>query len=64
MTDGAGPASAAGLLHFRETRMTERVILVLSAAGAIAWLLSPEAAWVTGQVIGVDAGLASVRARR
>ncbi len=33
-------------------------------AGAIAWLLSSEAAWVTGQVLGVDGGLATVRGRR
>jgi len=32
-------------------------------ASAIAWLLDPEQSWVTGQVIGVDGGLASVRAR-
>jgi NAD(P)-dependent dehydrogenase (short-subunit alcohol dehydrogenase family) len=32
-------------------------------AGAIDWLLGPESAWVTGQVIGVDGGLATVRPR-
>jgi NAD(P)-dependent dehydrogenase (short-subunit alcohol dehydrogenase family) len=30
-------------------------------AGAIQWILSDEAAWVTGQVLGVDGGLGSVR---
>ena len=32
-------------------------------ASMIAWLLAPEHAWVTGQVYGVDGGLATVRAR-
>jgi NAD(P)-dependent dehydrogenase (short-subunit alcohol dehydrogenase family) len=32
-------------------------------ASAIEWLLDPGQAWVTGQVIGVDGGLATVRSR-
>lgn len=32
-------------------------------AAALAWLLDPAQGWVTGQVLGVDGGLASVRAR-
>ena len=32
-------------------------------ASAMAWLLHPGQSWVTGQVLGVDGGLASVRSR-
>jgi NAD(P)-dependent dehydrogenase (short-subunit alcohol dehydrogenase family) len=32
-------------------------------ASAIAWLLDPAQSWVTGQVIGVDGGLAAIRSR-
>ena len=32
-------------------------------ASMIAWLLDPANAWVTGQVIGIDGGLGSVRSR-
>jgi NAD(P)-dependent dehydrogenase (short-subunit alcohol dehydrogenase family) len=33
-------------------------------ASAIEWLLDPEQSWVTGQVLGVDGGLATVRPRQ
>ena len=33
-------------------------------ARAIAWLLDPEQAWVTGQVLGVDGGLGSIRSQQ
>jgi NAD(P)-dependent dehydrogenase (short-subunit alcohol dehydrogenase family) len=32
-------------------------------ASAIAWLVDPDNSWVTGQVLGVDGGLGTVRAR-
>lgn len=32
-------------------------------AAALAWLLSEDSAWVTGQVIGVDGGLSSLKTR-
>lgn len=32
-------------------------------AGAICWLLSNQSGWVTGQVLGVDGGLANVRSK-
>jgi NAD(P)-dependent dehydrogenase (short-subunit alcohol dehydrogenase family) len=32
-------------------------------AAAIEWLLKPESSWITGQVIGIDGGLASLKTR-
>jgi NAD(P)-dependent dehydrogenase (short-subunit alcohol dehydrogenase family) len=30
---------------------------------ALEWFLAPEQAWVTGQILGVDGGLGSLRAQ-
>ncbi|GAC1469842.1 MAG: hypothetical protein NVSMB9_14180 [Isosphaeraceae bacterium] len=32
-------------------------------ASAIAWLLDPKQGWVTGQILGVDGGMANLRSR-
>jgi NAD(P)-dependent dehydrogenase (short-subunit alcohol dehydrogenase family) len=32
-------------------------------ASGIAWLLDPENNWVTGQILGIDGGLGTVRSR-
>ncbi|HSM16011.1 MAG TPA: SDR family oxidoreductase [Gemmatimonadales bacterium] len=32
-------------------------------AAAIAWLMEPEQGWITGQVLGVDGGLADLKLR-
>jgi NAD(P)-dependent dehydrogenase (short-subunit alcohol dehydrogenase family) len=32
-------------------------------ASGLAWLLNPAQSWVTGQILGIDGGLGSVRSR-
>jgi NAD(P)-dependent dehydrogenase (short-subunit alcohol dehydrogenase family) len=72
-------AVAPGLVRTRLTeRLTgteqaEQASLAMHALGrlgepedvgsAIAWLLDPAQSWVTGQVIGIDGGLGSIRSR-
>lgn len=55
-------ASPAALEASRAMHPLGRIGQPDDIAGAIAWLLSAEASWVTGQVLGVDGGLARVRA--
>lgn len=72
-------AVAPGLVRTAQTaaitgsEVGERVSIAMHAAGrlgqpvdvasAIAWLLEPGNDWVTGQVLGIDGGLATVRTR-
>ena len=44
------------------TRVVKRGGSVVLVASAIAWLLSDYSSWVTGQILAVDGGLASLKA--
>lgn len=56
-------ASETGLKTSNAMHPLGRVGEPEDVASAIAWLLDPAQSWVTGQALGVDGGLASVRTR-
>ena len=56
-------ASAAGQKTSSAMHPLGRVGEPEDVASALAWLLDPAQGWVTGQIIGIDAGLATVRPR-
>ena len=56
---GSPAAEQASLAMHAAGRLGERD----DVAGMIAYLLSADASWITGQVIGVDGGLRTIRAR-
>jgi NAD(P)-dependent dehydrogenase (short-subunit alcohol dehydrogenase family) len=56
----ANPASERAS---RSMHALDRLGEPADVAAAIAWLLGPDAGWVTGQVYGVDGGLSTVRSR-
>ena len=55
-------SSERALEHSRKMHPLGRIGVPDDVAPVIAWLASNDAAWVTGQVIGVDGGLSTVRA--
>lgn len=57
-------ASPASLAASEALHPLGRIGTAEEVASAIAWLLDPEQSWVTGQLLGIDGGLATVRSRR
>ena len=55
-------SSDAGRKQSEQMHALGRVGQPEDVAPAVCWLLDPETDWVTGQIIGVDGGLANVRA--
>jgi len=55
-------SSEAGRKQSESMHALGRVGTPEDVAPAVTWLLDPETTWVTGQVIGVDGGLGTVRA--
>ncbi len=58
LTDNATIAKASAALH-----PLGRIGEAHEVASAISWLLDPAQSWITGQVLGVDGGFASLQAR-
>jgi 3-oxoacyl-[acyl-carrier protein] reductase len=56
-------ANAAGLKASTALHPLGRIGEPADVAVAIAWLLNPQQSWITGQVLGVDGGLATLRTR-
>ena len=54
--------SERALEHSRKMHPLGRIGTPHDVASAIAWLLSDDSDWVTGQVIGIDGGLGATRA--
>ncbi len=53
--------SERALEHSRKMHPLGRIGVPDDVAPAIAWLLSPDSAWITGQTVGIDGGLGALR---
>ncbi len=62
MTDGL-TSNEASLRASTAMHALGRIGEPQDVASALEWLLSSEQSWVTGQVLGIDGGLASARPR-
>ena len=58
LVDNAAQAEASRQMH-----VLGRLGEPEDVAGLVAWLMGPEASWITGQTVGVDGGLGGVRTR-
>jgi len=58
MVDNAAQAETSRQMH-----VLGRLGEPEDVAGLVAWLMGPDAGWITGQTIGVDGGLGMVRTR-
>ena len=63
LTDTTGDRSAPAVQASQAMHALGRIGQPGDVASLMAWLLGPDATWVTGQLYGVDGGLGTVRSK-